>query len=174
MAFMSQTMQLSTTKAFTQRRSSPPFEEKPSIYTAQVDHHFPQMTVGDTFYFAARARCPKNVPDGVSQHRYAEHLRDVLMEIFGISHTENNRVGDDFIRGVSGGERKRVTIAEASLSYSPLQCWDNSTRGLDSANAIEFCRSFHTQADFMGCTSFVTIYQAPQDAYDASICLIRG
>ncbi|BCR83618.1 putative ABC multidrug transporter [Aspergillus chevalieri] len=137
-----------------------------AIYTAEVDHHFPQMTVGDTLYFAARARCPKNIPDGISRRAYAEHLRDVIMAMFGISHTKKTRVGDDFVRGVSGGERKRVTIAEASLSYAPLQCWDNSTRGLDSANAVEFCRTLRTQADYMGCTSFVAIYQAPQDAYD--------
>lgn len=47
------------------------------------------------------------------------------MAIFGISHTVNTRVGNDFVRGVSGGERKRVTIAEATLSFAPLQCWDN-------------------------------------------------
>lgn len=139
-----------------------------AIYTAEVDHHFPHLTVGDTLYFAARARCPKNIPDGVTRREYAEHLRDVTMAMFGISHTKNTRVGDDFVRGVSGGERKRVTIAEAALSYSPLQCWDNSTRGLDSANAFEFCRTLRTQADVMGCTSCVAIYQASQDAYDVS------
>lgn len=139
-----------------------------AIYTAEVDHHFPHLTVGDTLYFAARARCPRNIPDGVSRQEYVEHLRDVTMNLFGISHTKNTRVGDDFVRGVSGGERKRVTIAEATLSYSPLQCWDNSTRGLDSANAVEFCRTLRTQADVMGCTSFVAIYQAPQAAYDVS------
>lgn len=37
--------------------------------------------------------------------------------------------------------RKRVSIAEALLSASPLQCWDNSTRGLDAANAVEFCET---------------------------------
>lgn len=139
-----------------------------AIYTAEVDHHFPQLTVGDTLYFAAAARCPKNIPAGITRKEYIEHLRDVTMAMFGISHTKNTRVGDDFVRGVSGGERKRVTIAEASLSYSPLQCWDNSTRGLDSANAVEFCRTLRTQADVMGCTSFVAIYQAPQDAYEVS------
>jgi len=51
------------------------------------------------------------------------------MAMFGISHTLNTRVGNDFVRGISGGERKRVTIAEATLSFAPLQCWDNSTRG---------------------------------------------
>ncbi|KAM0083487.1 Multidrug resistance protein [Fusarium odoratissimum] len=66
------------------------------------------------------------------------------------------RVGDDFIRCVSGGERKRVTIAEAALSYSPLQCWDNSTRGLDSANALEFCRTLRVQADILGTTASLT------------------
>jgi ATP-binding cassette subfamily G (WHITE) protein 2 (PDR) len=45
------------------------------------------------------------------------------MAMFGISHTINTCVGNDFVRGVSGGERKRVTIAEATLSYAPLQCW---------------------------------------------------
>ncbi|KAF5020913.1 hypothetical protein F66182_7065 [Fusarium sp. NRRL 66182] len=137
-----------------------------AIYTAEVDHHFAHLTVGDTLYFAARARCPRNIPKGISRREYAEHLRDVTMAMFGISHTKNTRVGDDFVRGVSGGERKRVTIAEAALSYSPLQCWDNSTRGLDSANALEFVRTLRTQADVMGCTSAVAIYQASQDAYD--------
>lgn len=140
-----------------------------AIYTAEVDAHFPHLTVGDTLYFAARSRCPKIVPEGVSRREYATHLRDVIMAMFGISHTKDTRVGDDFVRGVSGGERKRVTIAEAALGYSPLQCWDNSTRGLDSANAIEFCRTLRTQADVMGCTSCVAIYQAPQAAYDVSI-----
>jgi ABC-type multidrug transport system ATPase subunit len=80
------------------------------------------------------------------------------MAMFGISHTRNTRVCNDFIRGVSGGERKRVTIAEAALSYAPMQCWDNSTRGLDSANAVEFCRTIRTQADVFGCASCVAIY----------------
>ena len=37
----------------------------------------------------------------------------VIMTIFGLSHTLNTKVGNDFVRGVSGGERKRVSIAEA-------------------------------------------------------------
>jgi ABC-type multidrug transport system ATPase subunit len=107
-----------------------------AIYQAETEVHFPQLTVGQTLQFAALAKTPSNRLPGISRETYAAHLRDVAMAVFGISHTLNTRVGDDFIRGVSGGERKRVSIAEVALAQSPIQCWDNSTRGLDSATAV--------------------------------------
>ncbi|KAL3421387.1 ABC transporter CDR4-like protein 3 [Phlyctema vagabunda] len=137
-----------------------------AIYTAEVDVHFPMLSVGDTLAFAAMARAPRDLPGNVDKWSYATQMRDVIMAMFGISHTINTRVGDDFIRGVSGGERKRVSIAEASLSGAPLQCWDNSTRGLDSANAIEFCKTIRQSTDLLGATACVAIYQAPGAAYD--------
>ncbi|KAI1497952.1 ABC-2 type transporter-domain-containing protein [Biscogniauxia marginata] len=137
-----------------------------AIYTAEVDVHFPMLTVGDTLTFAAQARAPRHPPSGVDKKVYANHLRDVTMAMFGISHTVNTRVGNEYVRGVSGGERKRVTISEAALSRAPLQCWDNSTRGLDSANAVEFCKTLRTQTELFGNTACVSIYQAPQSAYD--------
>lgn len=137
-----------------------------AIYTAEVDVHFPMLTVGDTLTFASRARSSKNIPGGIRRNVFTDHLRDVVMAIFGISHTVNTRVGNDYVRGVSGGERKRVTIAEATLSGAPLQCWDNSTRGLDSANAIEFCKTLRVSSDYTQTTAAVSIYQAPQSAYD--------
>ncbi|KPM35009.1 Multidrug resistance protein CDR1 [Neonectria ditissima] len=137
-----------------------------AIYTAEVDVHFPQLTVGDTLTFAANARAPRDIPGGIDKLTFVTHLRDVVMAMFGISHTIQTRVGNEYIRGISGGERKRVTIAEASLSGAPLQCWDNSTRGLDSANAIEFCKTLRLQTQLFDTSAFVSIYQAPQAAYD--------
>lgn len=137
-----------------------------AIYTAEVDVHFPMLTVGETLTFAAQARAPRHLPAGVDKMTYANHLRDVTMAMFGISHTVNTRVGNEYIRGVSGGERKRVTISEATLSRAPLQCWDNSTRGLDSANAVEFCKTLRTQTELFGNTACVSIYQSPQIGYD--------
>ena len=139
-----------------------------AIYTAEVDVHFPQLTVGQTLRFAAGARAPRNRMPGISRDRHAKHVADVVMAVFGLSHVVDTKVGNDYIRGVSGGERKRVSIAEAALSGSPLQCWDNSTRGLDSANAIEFCRTLRMETDLLGATACVAIYQAPQSAYDVS------
>lgn len=137
-----------------------------AIYTAEVDVHFPQLSVGDTLGFAAKARCPTHIPGGIKRADYARFTRDAVMAQLGITHTINTRVGNDFVRGVSGGERKRVTIAEATLSGAPLQCWDNSTRGLDSANAIEFCKTLRTSTELRASTAAVAIYQSPQSAYD--------
>ncbi|KAF7555659.1 hypothetical protein G7Z17_g1989 [Cylindrodendrum hubeiense] len=137
-----------------------------AIYTAEVDVHFPMLTVGDTLTFAAHARQPRQLPVGVTKNAFANHLRDVIMAIFGISHTINTCVGNEYIRGVSGGERKRVTISEAALSGAPLQCWDHSTRGLDSANALEFCKTLRLQTELFKSTACVSIYQSSQNAYD--------
>ena len=136
------------------------------IYQAEVDVHFPQLTVGQTLNFAAQARAPRNRIPGVSRELYAKHMTDVIMAVFGLSHTFNTRVGNDFVRGVSGGERKRVSIAEAALGASPLQCWDNSTRGLDSATALEFVKNLRLSTSLAGSTAAVAIYQASQSIYD--------
>ena len=147
------------------------------IYTAEQDVHFPMLTVGDTLTFASRARAPSHLPNGITPNAYARHLRDVVMATFGIRHTVNTKVGNDFVRGVSGGERKRVSIAEAALSGAPLQCWDNSTRGLDSANAIEFCKTLRISTDLANASAAVAIYQAPESAtqhFDKVLVLYEG
>lgn len=135
-------------------------------YSAETDIHFPHLTVGQTLNFTASLRVPQNRPEGISRSDYAERITDVYMAMYGLSHTFNTKVGNDIVRGVSGGERKRVSIAEVSLCGSYLQCWDNATRGLDSATALEFIRALKTQAEVMDVTSLIAIYQCSQDAYD--------
>ncbi|KAL4942605.1 hypothetical protein BDV06DRAFT_235334 [Aspergillus oleicola] len=137
-----------------------------AIYQPETEVHFPHLTVGQTLQFAALAKTPQNRLPGVSRELHATHLRDVAMAVFGISHTVNTKVGNDFVRGVSGGECKRVSIAEVALAQSPLQCWDNSTRGLDSATAMEFIRTVRLSVDIMESAAIVSLYQAPQQAYD--------
>ncbi|CAN3353253.1 pleiotropic ABC efflux transporter of multiple drugs Cdr1p [Diutina catenulata] len=136
------------------------------IYSAETDVHFPHLSVGDTLDFAARMRTPQNRPEGVTREMYAKHMASVYMATYGLSHTRNTNVGNDFVRGVSGGERKRVSIAEASLSGANLQCWDNATRGLDAATALEFIRALKTSAAILESTPLIAIYQCSQEAYD--------
>ncbi|SGZ48672.1 CIC11C00000003493 [Sungouiella intermedia] len=136
------------------------------VYCAETESHFPYLTVSETLDFAARLRTPKNRPKGISREVYARHISDVAMATYGLLAARNTKVGNDFVRGVSGGERKRVSIAEVYLSQASLQCWDNSTRGLDSATALEFIRALKTSASITKVTPLVAIYQCSQDAYD--------
>lgn len=99
------------------------------IYNQEVDKHFPHLTVGQSLGFAARVRTPRNtivrrdfkrrIGEAYDTSRY-EHLR--------LTHMYNTKVGNDFVRGVSGGERRRVSTAEMALAGSLIAAWDNSTR----------------------------------------------
>ena len=62
----------------------------------------------------------------VSRKELVKVITKVVMAVYGLSHTFNTKVGNDFVRGVSGGERKRVSIAEMALAGSAIGCWDNS------------------------------------------------
>jgi ABC-type transport system involved in cytochrome c biogenesis ATPase subunit len=82
------------------------------VYNGAVENHFPELTVGQTLEFAAKTKTPHRRIDGISRAAYAARMKDIVGTAFGLRHTFNTRVGNDFIRGVSGGERRRVTIAE--------------------------------------------------------------
>lgn len=137
-----------------------------AVYNQENDEHFPFLTVGQTLHFAACSTTPQTRIQGVDREGHAKHMVEVVMRIFGLSHARNTRVGNDAVRGVSGGERKRVSIAEMALARSSIAVWDNSTRGLDSATALEFVRSLRTLADVAGVTQAVAPYQASQSIYD--------
>ena len=77
-----------------------------------IDHHFPYLTVSQTLEFAASTKTPRQRMDGISRRQYIETVRDILIAVFGLKHAAHTRVGNDFVRGVSGGERRRVSIAE--------------------------------------------------------------
>ncbi|KAK7918078.1 hypothetical protein PG985_009952 [Apiospora marii] len=137
------------------------------LYNAERDANLAHLTVRETLTFAARARSGRTPPPGLTRAQTADLWRDVVMAVLGLSAAADTRVGDDYLtRGVSGGQRKRVSIAEAALAGARLQCWDNSTRGLDSGNAVNFCETLRGQADLLGISAAVAIYQAPQRAYE--------
>lgn len=80
------------------------------VYNSESDNHFPHLTVGETLLFAAYARTPHNRSGDISREQFAQSAVKIVMEFLGLSHTYNSKVGDDYIRGVSGGERKRVRL----------------------------------------------------------------
>lgn len=148
-----------------------------AVYNQEVDKHLPHLTVGQTLEHAAALRLPQQRPMNVSRQQAVKHITQVVMAVYGLSHAYNTKVGNDFVRGVSGGERKRVSVAEMTLAGSMLAAWDNSTRGLDSATALSFIKALRLTADLVGSSHVVAIYQASQaiyDLFDKAIVLYEG
>ena len=58
-----------------------------------------------------RTPSDKARPEGVSREEYEASYRDTLLKTFGIEHTVDTKVGNESVRGVSGGERKVSMLA---------------------------------------------------------------
>lgn len=136
-------------------------------YQAESDSHFPNLTVAQTLDVATAARTSKNNVVSSDRKTLVPNIRDATAAVLGLSKTLGTRMGSDVINGVSGGERKRVSIAELLVGENSFQCWDNSTRGLDSANALSFIKTLRLVTETKGTAAVVSLYQASQDIYDA-------
>ena len=145
------------------------------VYNAEADVHFPHLTVFETLNIAALLSTPANRVPGVDREAFANHVTEVTMATYGLLHARDTKVGNELVRGVSGGERKRVSIAEVSICGSKFQCWDNATRGLDSATALEFVKALETNAKMTSSSAAIATYQCSQDAYDLfdKVCVLH-
>ncbi|KAI9847164.1 MAG: hypothetical protein M1837_003026 [Sclerophora amabilis] len=136
------------------------------LYNQEIDTHFPHLTVNQTLDFAAQCRTPRTRVSNMSREQYASMVRDLVINVFGLEGARNTKVGNEFVRGASGGERKRVSIAEMAIAGAPLGCWDNSTRGLDSGSALTFARALRLSCNLTSAAHAVAIYQASKSVYD--------
>ncbi|KAH3666640.1 hypothetical protein WICMUC_005567 [Wickerhamomyces mucosus] len=136
------------------------------IYNGELEFHYPHLTVDQTLRFAIACKTPHTRVNNTTRDQYIKAERDLLATIFGLTHTYNTKVGNDFIRGVSGGERKRVSIAEAMACKATVYCWDNATRGLDSSTALEYAEAIRTSTNLTKSVALVTIYQAGDNIYE--------
>lgn len=136
------------------------------LYNQENECHFPHLTVAQTLNFAVAARAPAQNAFGLPRQELCRHICEVVMAVFGLSHARDTKVGNDYVRGVSGGERKRVSIAEMAVSGGLIAAWDNASRGLDSATAYDFVNALKTSATVTGTTHAVAVYQASQSMYN--------
>lgn len=72
---------------------------------------------------------------------------------------------DSSYSGISGGERKRVSISECMVTAATILGWDNSTRGLDASTALDFAKSLRILTNIYKTTTFVSLYQASENIY---------
>ncbi|KOC16431.1 ATP-binding cassette transporter [Aspergillus flavus AF70] len=126
-------------------------------FVGEDDIHFPTLSVSTTLKFALNTRRSTSDPDR------AQHLQQDLqtvLELMGLAQAAHVRIGSDHIRGVSGGQRRRVSLAEALCTRASLFCFDNPTRGLDSSTAIRFLTTMRKYTTRSQCMTAMSLYQA--------------
>ncbi|PGH16499.1 hypothetical protein AJ80_05184 [Polytolypa hystricis UAMH7299] len=137
------------------------------LYNPEDDLHYAALTVKETLSFALKTRTPgkESRNEGESRSEYRKTFLQAVSKLFWIEHCLDTRVGNQIIRGVSGGEKKRVSIAEALITKASTQCWDNSTRGLDASTALEYVQSLRSLTNMAEVSTLVAIYQASESLY---------
>lgn len=148
------------------------------IYNPEDDLHYPTLTVKRTLSFALQTRTPgkEDRLEGESRQSYVKEFLRVVTKLFWIEHTLGTKVGNEYIRGVSGGERKRVSIAEAMITRASVQGWDNSSKGLDASTALEYVKAIRAMTNMGKISTSVSLYQAGESLYELvdKVLLIDG
>ncbi|CCO36283.1 ABC transporter G family member 11 AltName: Full=ABC transporter ABCG,11 [Rhizoctonia solani AG-1 IB] len=137
-----------------------------AVYNMEDDIHYPILTVAQTLQFALSLKSPGRRLPEQTRAQLNDEILDMLLSMLNITHTRNTVVGNEFMRGVSGGERKRVSIAEMMATRACVLSWDNSTRGLDASTALDYAKSLRIMTDIFKLTTFVSLYQAGEGIYD--------
>ncbi|KAG7628571.1 ABC transporter G family member 17 [Arabidopsis thaliana] len=102
-----------------------------SAYVMQEDLLFPMLTVEETLMFAAEFRLPRSLSKSKKRNRV-----ETLIDQLGLTTVKNTVIGDEGHRGVSGGERRRVSIG-TDIIHDPIVLFlDEPTSGLDSTSAF--------------------------------------
>lgn len=134
-------------------------------YNEEEDLHYPTLTTEETLRFALKTKTPATRLPGESKSDFIENLLYMLGNMLGLTKQMKTMVGDAFVRGLSGGERKRLSIAEQMTTHSSINCWDGSTRGLDASSALDYVRSLRIMTDIMHKTTVATLYQASDSIF---------
>ncbi|KAI7851923.1 ABC-2 type transporter-domain-containing protein [Circinella umbellata] len=147
------------------------------IYNEEEDQHYPTLTTKETLQFALRTKTPGNRLPDETKKVFINKLIYMLGNMLGLSKKMDTLVGDAAVRGLSGGERKRLSIAEAMTTQSSINLWDGSTRGLDAVSALDYVRSLRVMTDVLHKTTVSTLYQASNSMfalYDKVLLLDNG
>lgn len=128
-------------------------------FVTQDDVLYPHLTVRETLIFCSLLRLPKSL----SKKEKTTVAESVISEL-GLTKCENTIIGNSFVRGVSGGERKRVSIAHEMLINPSLLILDEPTSGLDSTAAHRLIMTLVSLAQ-KGKTIITSIHQPSSRVY---------
>ena len=149
-----------------------------AAYVDQVDNHLPFLTVRETIAFA---NALANVsPELMGHSLLVEAAATRTERVLRLLHLEgcaDTLVGNAAVRGVSGGERKRVSVAEALVSNARLVCLDEISTGLDASIMYDIVSCINSWAHTMKSTVCISLQQPTPEVFglfDELILLREG
>ncbi|EGZ24145.1 pleiotropic drug resistance protein ABC superfamily [Phytophthora sojae] len=165
-----------------------------AAYVAQQDLHLSTLTVRETHEFAhtcstayfgnhveellSRGAQPEdNAEVQATARSLLRHLPQITLELLGLQQCADTIIGGNLLRGVSGGERKRVTTGEMLVGFKLALFLDSITTGLDSAAAFDIISSLRGRARSFGQTVVAALLQpAPEvfELFDDVLLLMGG
>ncbi|KAF9369917.1 hypothetical protein CPC16_004090, partial [Podila verticillata] len=122
-------------------------------YVTQESDFMEALTVLETLMFAAKMRLPRSM----SNQEKADRVRIVMQEL-NLTHIKDTKIGGAAIRGISGGEKRRVTIGIELLSSPSVLLLDEPITGLSSTDALNVAKAIKDLSS-KGRTVILTVHQ---------------
>ncbi|KAL8527705.1 hypothetical protein ACS0TY_005522 [Phlomoides rotata] len=166
--------------------------QKSSAYTSQHDVHIPKMTVRETLDFSARCQGTGSraeimrevskrekeaniVPDpDIDTYMKAIYVQgqktslqtDYILKILGLDVCADTPFGDTMTRGVSSGQKKRLTIGEMIVGPTRALFMDAISNGLDSSTTYQIVSFLQQLAHITDATIVVSLLQPTPETFD--------
>lgn len=141
-------------------------------YCPQDSILLPTLTVYETILYSAILRLPSNTS--------VSNIHDIVqgsVNAMGLEHVQKSYIGGSGrIRGISGGERRRVSVAMEIVTSPKIVLLDEPTSGLDSSSAKNVTSALKTLSK-AGCVVVASIHQPPPtvfNMFDKVILLANG
>ncbi|MFS7979232.1 putative ABC transporter, P-loop containing nucleoside triphosphate hydrolase [Helianthus anomalus] len=129
------------------------------------------LTVKEMVYYSAELQLPKAMPRSMKRERADRTIREM-----GLQDSMNTRIGGWGIKGLSGGQKRRVSICLELLTHPKLLLLDEPTSGLDSAASYFVMNRIEKLTRQYGMTVLAAIHQPSSQVFGLfnSLCLLSS
>ncbi|CAK0759197.1 hypothetical protein CVIRNUC_002679 [Coccomyxa viridis] len=167
------------------------YPQRTAAYVDQVDLHLAELTVKETLNFSARVLGPGTKKDDLRELRARERKLGIqpdpdldgyqkaaalhgqrsspitlfIMRLLGLEVCAGTKIGNNMIRGVSGGQRKRVTTGEMMVGPAKLLFLDEISTGLDSSTTFLIVKCIRNAVKAMRGTVLMALLQPAPEVY---------
>ncbi|CAJ2632862.1 unnamed protein product [Trifolium pratense] len=163
--------------------------QRTAAYVSQNDLHIGELTVRETLEFSARFQGVGHRYEEVSRKEKERNIIpdpdidvfmkatatggqksnlviDYYLKILGLETCADTVVGNAMLRGVSGGQRKRVTTGEMLVGTAKALFMDEISTGLDSSTTFQVVQSVKQSVNLFNGTAVISLLQPPPETYD--------